>query len=104
MRHVSRQQNERKQMPKKNGDQRNNSDRRRTPRPGTSRRVIKREEDSTQLLERGEGPTAEEQIDASVDSPSEITNEGGPATDASDRFGGPMSGSRDADNKGMRGT
>jgi osmotically-inducible protein OsmY len=91
-------------MPKKNGDQRNNGERRRTPRPGVSRRSIKREEDSTQLLERGEGPAAEEQIDASVDSPSEITTEGGPATDASDRFGGPMSGSRDLDNKGMRGT
>jgi osmotically-inducible protein OsmY len=91
-------------MPRKNGEQRSNSDRRRTPRPGVSRRTIKREDDSTQLLERGEGPGPEEQIDASVDSPSEITNEGGPATDSSDRYGGPMSDSRKIDNKGMTGT
>ena len=43
-------------MAKKSGDQRSNPDRRRTPRPEVSRRTIKRDEDSTQLLERGEGP------------------------------------------------
>jgi osmotically-inducible protein OsmY len=91
-------------MPRKNGEQRSNSDRRRTPRTGVSRRTIKREEDSTQLLERGEGPTDEELIDPSVESPSEITIEGGPGTDASDRFGGRLSDTREYDNKGLRGT
>ena len=58
-------------------------------RTGGGRRSIKREEDTSQLLERGEGPRAEEQIDPAVDSPSEITVEGGPGTDAGDRMGGP---------------
>src|SRR5947207_14251521 len=43
--------------------------------------TIKRNEKTSQLLERGEGPTAEEQIDPSVDGPSEITIEGGPGGD-----------------------
>lgn len=60
-------------------------------RPAISRRTIKRDEDTSQLLERGEGPTEEEQLDPSVDSPSEITSEGGPGTDASDRYGGSFS-------------
>jgi osmotically-inducible protein OsmY len=56
------------------------------------------------LLERGEGPTAEEQIDPSVDSPSEVVNEGGAPADSSDRFGGAKSDRREADNRGMQGT
>jgi hypothetical protein len=49
-------------------------------RPAITRRTIKRNEGTSQLLERGEGPTAEEQLDPGVDSPSEITIEGGPGT------------------------
>jgi osmotically-inducible protein OsmY len=73
-------------------------------RPAVSRRTIKRDQDTSQLLERGEGPTAEEQVDSSVDSPSEIVSEGGPGADASDRFGGLVSEPRDRDNRGVRGT
>jgi hypothetical protein len=51
------------------------------------KRTIKRNEKTSQLLERGEGPTAEEQLDPGVDSPSEITTEGGPGTDASYQVG-----------------
>jgi hypothetical protein len=81
-------------MPRKSGDRRSNQPQRESPRPErrvASRRIIKRDEDTTQLLERGEGPTAEEIIDPGVDSPSEITNDGGAGADASDRFGGPLS-------------
>src|SRR5918994_3577593 len=56
--------------------------------PKVSRRRIERNEDTSQLLERGEGPTADEVVNPSVGSPSEITSEGGPGSDASDRFGG----------------
>jgi hypothetical protein len=75
----------------------------RQDRPAVSRRTIKRDEDTSQLLERGEGPTAEEQVDESVASPSEITSEGGPGTDASDRYGGSFSEPGEARNPG-RGT
>jgi hypothetical protein len=57
----------------------------------SSRGRIKRQRDRTELLERGEGPGQEEQIDPGVDSPSEITTEGGPGTDAAYGFGGPIS-------------
>jgi hypothetical protein len=57
--------------------------------PAVTRQTIKRDNDKSQLLERAEGPTEEEQLDPSVDSPSEVTSEGGPGTDASDRYGGP---------------
>jgi osmotically-inducible protein OsmY len=63
--------------------------RRRDDAPGSGRRAIKRDEDSTQLLERGEGPAADETMDPAVDSPSETTMEGGPGTDAAYREGGP---------------
>ena len=68
--------------------------------PAVSRRTIKRDEKTTQLLERGEGPTAEEQMDPGVESPSEITTEGGPGTDASYRLGGPA---RDRGERAKRG-
>jgi len=54
---------------------------------GTGRNRIKRNDDSSQLLERSEGPSEDEVIDPEVDSPSEITSEGGPGTDASYRVG-----------------
>ncbi len=54
---------------------------------GTGRNRIKRNDDSSQLLERSEGPSGDEVIDPEVDSPSEITSEGGPGTDASYRVG-----------------
>jgi osmotically-inducible protein OsmY len=68
--------------------------------PAVSRRTIKRDEETTQLLERGEGPTADEQVDPGVDSPSEITTEGGPGTDTSYRLGGPA---RDRGERAHRG-
>jgi osmotically-inducible protein OsmY len=89
-------------MARKSSDQRSGQERRVAPR--VSRRTIKRDQDTSQLLERGEGPTAEEQIDPAVDSPSEVTNEGGPGADASERFGGPRSELAEPDNRGMRGT
>jgi osmotically-inducible protein OsmY len=52
----------------------------RAPAGGKSR--IKRQEDSSQLLERGETPSDDELIDPEVDSPSEITSGGGPGTDS----------------------
>src|SRR5215210_381795 len=76
-------------MPRKTGNKGSDGPgRERRDQPAVSRRTIKRDEDTSQLIERGEGPTADEQIDPAVDSPSEITSEGGPGTDASDRFGG----------------
>jgi osmotically-inducible protein OsmY len=81
-------------MARKRGGKRSDQTPRESPRqnrPAISRRTIKRDEDTSQLLERGEGPTAEEQVDPSVDSPSEITTEGGPGADASDRYGGSFS-------------
>ncbi len=93
-------------MARKSGDQRSGKDRRGPSRtgPAVSRRTIKRDEDTSQLLERGEGPTAEEQVDPSVDSPSEVTNEGNPTADSSDRFGGPVSLPGQPDSHGKRGT
>jgi BON domain len=79
-------------MAKKGGRKRDGQPRRESPRrgqPKVSRRTIKRDQDSSQLLERGETPTAEEQVDESVDSPSEITSEGGPGIEASYRFDSP---------------
>jgi osmotically-inducible protein OsmY len=89
-------------MARKRSDERSGQERRAAPR--ANRRTIKRDDDTTQLLERGEGPTAEEQIDPSVDSPSEVVNGGEAAADASDRFGGGKSKRDEPDNRGMRGT
>jgi hypothetical protein len=69
-----------------------------------SKSRIKREEDSSQLLERGETPTEDELIDPEVDSPSEITSQGGPGTDASYRMGGPRPGRRGVPNERTGGT
>jgi hypothetical protein len=69
-----------------------------------SRRTIKRNKETSQLLERGEGPTAEEQIDPAVDSPSEITIEGGPGTDAAYSMGGPLADARKLPNQRSKGT
>src|SRR5918992_2933124 len=90
-------------MPRKKGDSPGGEARPRRG-PTISRRTIKREEDSSQLLERGEGPTAEEQLDPSVDSPSEITSEGGPGTDAAYRMGGPVGEAGGPPSSGGRGT
>jgi osmotically-inducible protein OsmY len=65
---------------------------------------IKREKDTSQLLERGEGPSEDEVLDPEVDSPSEITSEGGPATDASYRGGVPRSRGRNPPNERSGGT
>jgi|GEM_PF-2790230 len=70
---------------------------------GTGRNRIKRNEDTSQLLERGEGPSRDEVIDPEVDSPSEITSEGGPGTDASYPLG-PRTVRRDPPNDRMGGT
>jgi osmotically-inducible protein OsmY len=93
----------RKEASGKRGDQERNRPTERGG-PAVSRRIIKRDEDTSQLLERGEGPTAEEQVDPGVDSPSEITNEGGPGTDSAYRLGGPMAGPGEPDGHGVRGT
>jgi hypothetical protein len=72
--------------------------------PAVTRRTIKRNEETSQLLEGGEGPTPEDQVDPGVDSPSEITTEGGPGTDASYEFGGPLSEPREPPNEQIGGT
>jgi hypothetical protein len=59
--------------------------------PEIRRRTIKREPKTSQLLERGEGPTEDEVIDPEVASPSETTVEGGPGTDTAYPQGGPVS-------------
>jgi hypothetical protein len=46
-------------------------------------RGVKRDKKTSQLLERGETPGPDEQVDPEVGSPSEITAEGGPGNDAS---------------------
>ncbi|MFL5470743.1 MAG: BON domain-containing protein [Gemmatimonadales bacterium] len=71
---------------------------------GTARNRIKRNEDTSQLLERGVGPSEDEVIDPAVDSPSEITSEGGPGTDAAYRMGGPRAVRRGPPNDRIRGT
>jgi osmotically-inducible protein OsmY len=71
---------------------------------GRGRGKIKRDEDTSQLLERGEGPTEDEVLDPGVDSPSEITSEGGSGSDAAYRGGGPQSGSREPPNERISGT
>jgi osmotically-inducible protein OsmY len=53
------------------------------PRKKNGARRVKRDKKTSQLLERGESPRADESVDPEVDSPSEITSEGGPASDAS---------------------
>jgi osmotically-inducible protein OsmY len=53
------------------------------PRKKNGARSVKRDKKTSQLLERGESPGADEAVDPEVDSPSEITSEGGPANDAS---------------------
>jgi osmotically-inducible protein OsmY len=71
---------------------------------GAGRGRIKREQDSSQLLERGEGPSEDEVLDPEVDSPSEITSEGAPGTDASYRGDVPRSGRRNPPNQRDGGT
>jgi len=46
-------------------------------------RSVKRDKKTSQLLERGETPRPEEQVDPAVESPGESTSEGGPGNDAS---------------------
>ena len=53
------------------------------PRKKNGERTVKRDKKTSQLLERGETPPADEPPDREVDSPSDITSEGGPANDAS---------------------
>ena len=53
------------------------------PRKKNGAKSVKRDRKSSQLLERGETPRADERVDPSVESPSEITGRGGPASDAS---------------------
>jgi osmotically-inducible protein OsmY len=53
------------------------------PRKKSDARSIKRDKKTSQLLERGETPRADERLDPGVDSPGEITDEGAPANDAS---------------------
>jgi hypothetical protein len=72
--------------------------------PEVTRRTIKRDPHTSQLIERGEGPTAEEVLDPEVGSPSEITEVGGPGTDAAYREGGPMSSARPPVNPRAGGT
>jgi hypothetical protein len=67
-------------------------------------RRIKRDPQHSQLLERGEGPSPEEIIDPAVDAPSEVTDYGGPGTDAAYREGGPMSSARPPINPRIGGT
>lgn len=71
---------------------------------GAGRSKVKREQDTSQLLERGVGPGEDDVLDPEVDSPSEITTEGGPGTDTSYRMGGPRSGRRDPPNQQDGGT
>ena len=59
-------------MARKSGDERSGQERRAAPR--ANRRTIKREEDTTQRLGGGEGPTAGQQMHSSVD-PSEVVND-----------------------------
>ena len=92
----------RKSGGKQSGEPRPESSGRR--RAGATPRRIKRDEDTSQLLERGEGPTADEQIDPGVDSPSEITSEGGAGTDAAYRMGGPVSRGHEPPNERIGGT
>jgi hypothetical protein len=72
--------------------------------PPVRPRVFKRDEHSSQLLERGEGPTAEEDLDPEVMSDSEITVAGGPGTDAAYEAGGPMEDAEEPENPRERGT
>ncbi|HZB27735.1 MAG TPA: BON domain-containing protein [Gemmatimonadales bacterium] len=93
-------------MARKKGGREGEQGRQHSPRrsgPAAGRRTIKRDQDRSELLERGEGPSEDEVIDPSVASPSEITAEGGPGTDASYRAGGPSSGGR-VPNPRSRGT
>jgi osmotically-inducible protein OsmY len=53
------------------------------PRKKSGERSVKRDKKTSQLLERGDTPPADETVDPGVDSPSEITSKGGPANDAS---------------------
>ncbi|HKU60407.1 MAG TPA: hypothetical protein VJQ44_04255 [Gemmatimonadales bacterium] len=62
--------------------------------PEPARPTIKRDPHRSQLLERGEGPTDEELLDPAVESPSEVTDYGGPGTDSAYREGGPMTSPR----------
>ncbi|MGH7510307.1 MAG: BON domain-containing protein [Gemmatimonadales bacterium] len=85
-------------MARKSGGRRGGQTRRGSPRrgrPAVRRRTIKRDKESTQLLERGEGPTAEEQVDPSG---------GSPGTEASGRFGGQLSEPRQPANPRTGGT
>src|ERR671932_2926293 len=55
--------------------------------PRRRQRTIKRDDKTSQLLERGEGPA--EPVGSFAGSPSEFTTEGGRGTNTPDRFGGP---------------
>jgi hypothetical protein len=53
------------------------------PRKKSDARSVKRDRKTSQLLERGEVPRAEEPLDPDVDGPGESTDVGGPGNDAS---------------------
>jgi osmotically-inducible protein OsmY len=59
-------------MARKRSDERSGQERRAAPR--VNRRTIKPDDDTTELLERREGPTADEQVNPRVDSPSEVVS------------------------------
>src|SRR5689334_5484662 len=62
--------------------------------PAVERRTIKRDKTRTQLLERGEGPTAEAQIDPAVDSPGEQSTDAPSYGDWARHSSGTTSGAR----------
>ncbi len=53
------------------------------PRKKSGERSVKHDKKTSQLLERGETPRPDEGVDPAVESPSEITSEGGPGNDGS---------------------
>ena len=83
-------------MPRKRKDEK--------PKDQPAETRIRRDPHRSQLLERGEGPTDEELLDPAVESPSEITDYGGPGTDSAYREGGPMSSPRPPINPRVGGT
>lgn len=76
------------------------------PRKKNGGRSVKRDKKTSQLLDRGETPRADEQVDPGVDSPGETTSEGGPGHDASYSLTGTTSGARGREGmaQGERGT
>jgi osmotically-inducible protein OsmY len=70
------------------GSEHSMADESRHRRPARRRaQTIKRDDRTSQLIERGEGP--EEPVGSFEDSPSEFTTEGGRGTNTPDRWGGP---------------